>query len=75
MKRIIWIWVNLSCYFLGENGEPEINQETCRSDDKNLDLSAPKKSGKNHMAKCGFVNIFSYAKSDCTIREPTLQQC
>ena len=51
-----------------------INQETCQSRDKNLDLSAPVKSG-NHMAKCGYVNIFTYAESECTIQVPSLQQC
>ena len=61
-------------WFSGENGEPEVKQETCQSRDKNLDLSAPVKSGK-HMAKCGFVNIFTYAESECTIQVPSLQQC
>ena len=68
IKIISYLW------FSGESGEPEVNQGTCQSKDKNLDLSPPVKSG-NHMAKCGFVNIFSYAKSECTIQVPSLQQC
>ena len=48
----------------GEDGEPAIEQDVCSGE---IGGSSAISSSKNHMAHCGYMNIFSYGKNTCQI--------
>ena len=48
----------------GEDGEPAIEQDICTGE---MGGTSTISGSTNHMALCGYMNIFSYGKNSCQI--------
>jgi hypothetical protein len=51
-------------YLVGEDGEAAIDQEECTGE---VGGSSPIAASTNHMARCGYMNIYSYGMDSCQI--------
>lgn len=59
-----WFEFNTIYSIGGEDGESAIAQKDCEGE---VGGTSTITGSVNHMAKCGFMNIFSYGKSTCQI--------
>ncbi|TRY76789.1 hypothetical protein TCAL_12427 [Tigriopus californicus] len=60
-----WFELNTLYTIGGEDGEPIIAQEACTG---GVGGTAPY-SSPNHMARCGYMNVFQYGENGCQIDE------